>query len=78
MLKVGDTVTLLRDTVPWYSGYGANPSVTLPAGTIGTVQAVNVPPVRGTARTPSYCVARFTFTDGPWQVSFHPGDGTLA
>jgi len=43
MLKVGDTVALLRDTVPWYSGYGANPSVTLPAGTAGTVQAVNVP-----------------------------------
>jgi len=73
-MNIGDTVTLQRDTIPWYSGYGVNPSVTLPAGTSGTVQAVNVPPVRGTASTPLYCVARF----GPWQVSFRPGDGTLA
>lgn len=43
--KVGDKVVILVDKQPYYSGYGGNPLVTIPKGTIGTVEAVNVPSV---------------------------------
>lgn len=41
--KVGDKVKLTVEKEPYYSNYGGNPKVIIPAGTIGTVAAVNVP-----------------------------------
>lgn len=44
-LAVGDRVRLLVDKEPYYSGYAGNPKIVITAGTIGTVGAVDVPPV---------------------------------
>ena len=40
---VDQQVKLLVDKVPYYCGYAGNPKVTIPAGTVGTVGAVDVP-----------------------------------
>ena len=66
-MTIGQTITLSRPRVPWYSGYGANPRVELPVGSVGVVTHVDVPNVRGRG---SYSVARFTHEGQSWQVSF--------
>lgn len=66
-MTVGESVTLTKPRVPWYSGYGDNPSVILPAGAVGVVTHVDVPNVRGRG---SYNVARFTHEGQSWQISF--------
>lgn len=43
---VGDQVELREDVEPHYSGYAGNPDVVVKAGTVGTVEAVDVPKVR--------------------------------
>lgn len=65
-MQKGDSITLTKDTVPWYSGYGANPYVVLPAGLVGTVTHTNVPPVQGRKL---YNVACFEYEGQSWQVS---------
>jgi hypothetical protein len=67
-VEVGQTVTLKRDRVPWYSGYGGRPHHLLSAGSQGTVTHVDVPPVFG--RRKNYAVAMF---DG-WQVDIRSED----
>jgi len=42
-LKVGDKVTTLQELTPYYSGYAGNPVVIIPIGSVGIVEAVDVP-----------------------------------
>ena len=39
----GDMVTAKTDGEPYYSGYGINPRVVIPAGSVGTVKCTDVP-----------------------------------
>lgn len=51
MRQIGDKVMALRPLTPYYSGYGGNPKVTIPVGTIGVVGDVNCPPVKTITNT---------------------------
>ena len=73
-VKVGDAIALKQDKPAWYSGYGMNPVVIIPAGEIGEVFAVNVPVVRKLEKRNSYHLARF----GTQTVDFNRGDFVFA
>lgn len=44
--REGDLVIVRTDGEPYYSGYGINPRVVIPAGSVGTVKCTDVPFVR--------------------------------
>jgi len=54
--KVGDKVRLLVDKTPYGSDYGGSPKVTIKAGMVGTVGAINVAAVRFTKHHYFNCV----------------------
>ena len=41
--REGDIVIVRTDGEPYYSGYGINPRVVIPAGSVGTVKCTDVP-----------------------------------
>lgn len=66
----GDYIKLMRDIVPWYSGYGSNPHHILRAGEIGRVTHVDLIPITGRARR-GVLIARFP---GGWQAEISTAD----
>ena len=78
--NVGDRVSVKRPVSAYYSGYAGAPVVVLYPGVVGTVGAVDVPPVRGNGPC-FYCV---DFT-GPrfgksttWRARVSPDNIVLA
>lgn len=64
-----------RDIIPWYSGYGANPVYTIPAGSIGIVTNNHLIPVTGAeSGRKGNVLARFQSHCGSWQAELSPSD----
>lgn len=70
--KLGDRVETLIPDEPYYSGYGGNPRIVIPAGTVGVIGAVDVPAVRHRKGKPYtfFCVD-FEIEGKHWRGSYY-------
>jgi hypothetical protein len=70
--KPGTTVTPIRRTEAYYSGYAGRPECFLEPGESATVASVDVPPVRG--RRGNFLTACFARGGERWTVALWPGE----
>jgi hypothetical protein len=70
--KPGTTVTPLRRTEAYYSGYAGSPECFLEPGERAVVVSVDIPPVTG--RRGNYITADFVRSSRRWTVALWPGE----
>jgi hypothetical protein len=72
--QVSDLVKVKIEKEPYYSGYGGNPKITIPVGTIGVVGAVDVPAVTQSRYVPhptTFNCVDFRLDDKKWRGSYY-------
>ena len=74
-MKIGDRVKTRTEKVPYYSGYGGRPTMSIPAGTYGTVGAVDVAAVRHIpGNPPRFLCLDFTVDGVAWRGAYYPDE----